>query len=264
MTSRPASLVITKIGEKLRREKREELSISGLCAPPGLDNFSATRKMINLSKAFYETPDSSPVRFGAPLRDSPQHSPTRLRVNRAGQARPELGRSRSRTVPSASHRPGISVPRRSQLRYHHPRTQPIAFFDGKDLSQWVSLDGTPTKWIKGDGYMECVKGSGYVRTLQNFGDCQLHVEWAAPVPPHGEGQGRGNSGVFFGLDRYEIQVLDSFESKTYADGQAAAVYGQYPPPVNALTPVPASGSFTILSTPLRVSTRRTNCFHPCV
>jgi Domain of Unknown Function (DUF1080) len=109
-------------------------------------------------------------------------------------------------------------------------------FDGHDLSQWSSMDGTPTKWIMGDGYMECVKGSGYVRTLQNFGDCQLHIEWATPTPPHGEGQGRGNSGVFFGLDRYEVQVLDSYGSRTYADGSAAAIYGQYPPLVNASLP----------------------------
>jgi hypothetical protein len=113
----------------------------------------------------------------------------------------------------------------------------IVLFDGKDLSQWVSLnDGSPTKWITRDGYMECVKGSGYIRTLQNFGDCQLHVEWAAPVPGRGEGQGRGNSGVFFGLDRYELQVLDSFENKTYADGAAGAIYGQYPPLVNVCLP----------------------------
>jgi hypothetical protein len=84
--------------------------------------------------------------------------------------------------------------------------------------------------------MECVKGSGYVRTLQNFGDCQLHVEWATPNPPHGEGQGRGNSGVFLGLDRYETQVLDSYQSKTYADGSAGSIYGQYPPMVNASLP----------------------------
>jgi hypothetical protein len=109
-------------------------------------------------------------------------------------------------------------------------------FDGQDVSQWVSLDGKPTKWIVRDGYMECVKDSGYVRTLQNFSDCQLHVEWATPVPAHGEGQGRGNSGVFFGLDRYEVQVLDSFESKTYADGSAGAIYGQYPPLVNVTRP----------------------------
>jgi hypothetical protein len=108
----------------------------------------------------------------------------------------------------------------------------VVLFDGKDLSEWASMDGTPTKWIMRDGYMECVKGSGYVRTLQNFGDCQLHIEWATPVPAHGEGQGRGNSGVFFGLDRYEVQVLDSYQSKTYADGSAGSIYGQYPPMVN--------------------------------
>jgi len=109
-------------------------------------------------------------------------------------------------------------------------------FDGKDLSQWASMDGTPTKWITRDGYMECVQGSGYIRTLQNFGDCQLHIEWATPTPAHGEGQGRGNSGVFFGLDRYEVQVLDSFQNTTYADGSAGAIYGQYPPLVNASLP----------------------------
>lgn len=112
----------------------------------------------------------------------------------------------------------------------------VVLFDGQSLTNWVSLDGSPTKWITRDGYMECVKGSGYIRTLQNFGDCQLHVEWATPTPAHGEGQGRGNSGVFFGLDRYEIQVLDSYHSQTYADGGAAAVYGQYPPLVNASRP----------------------------
>jgi hypothetical protein len=109
-------------------------------------------------------------------------------------------------------------------------------FDGKDLSQWSSMDGSPTKWITRDGYMECVKGSGYIRTRQSFGDCQLHVEWATPVPAHGEGQGRGNSGVFLGLDRYEIQVLDSYENKTYADGSAGAIYGQYPPLANVCRP----------------------------
>ncbi len=112
----------------------------------------------------------------------------------------------------------------------------VVLFDGKDISQWVAMDGSPTKWIMKDGYMECVRGSGYVRTLQNFGDCQLHVEWATPTPPHGEGQGRGNSGVFLGLDRYEVQVLDSFESKTYADGSAGSIYGQYPPLANVSLP----------------------------
>jgi hypothetical protein len=117
-----------------------------------------------------------------------------------------------------------------------PPGDAVVLFDGNDLSHWVSLDGTPTKWIVRDGYMECVKGSGYIRTLQNFGDCQLHVEWATPTPPEGKGQGRGNSGVFFGLDRYEVQVLDSYDSTTYADGSAGSIYGQYPPLVNVSRP----------------------------
>ncbi len=129
-----------------------------------------------------------------------------------------------------------------------PPSDATVLFDGKDLSQWVSLDGTPTKWITGDGYMECVKGSGYIRTLQNFGDCQLHIEWATPVPGQGEGQGRGNSGVFLGLDRYEIQVLDSYESKTYADGGAGSIYGQYPPLANVTRPPGQWQSYDIVYT----------------
>jgi hypothetical protein len=113
-----------------------------------------------------------------------------------------------------------------------PPGDAVVLFDGSDLSHWVSLDGTPTKWITKDDYMECVKGSGYIRTLENFGDCQLHVEWATPVPAEGHGQGRGNSGVFFGLDRFEVQVLDSVDNVTYADGSAGSIYGQYPPLVN--------------------------------
>jgi len=109
-------------------------------------------------------------------------------------------------------------------------------FVGKDLSAWAAMDGTPTKWVMKDGAMECVPGSGYIRTLQAFGDCQLHIEWSAPAEVEGESQGRGNSGVFFGMGRYEIQVLDSYESKTYADGAAGSVYNQYPPLANATLP----------------------------
>ena len=117
-----------------------------------------------------------------------------------------------------------------------PPSDATVLFDGKDLSQWVSMDGTPTKWITRDGYMECVKGSGYIRTLQNFGDCQLHVEWATPVPGEGQGQGRGNSGVFLGFTQYEVQVLDSYQNVTYADGSAGSIYGQYPPLANVCRP----------------------------
>jgi hypothetical protein len=116
-----------------------------------------------------------------------------------------------------------------------PPSDATVLFDGKDLSNWVSLDGNPPKWVVRDGSLECVKGSGYVRTLQNFGDCQLHVEWAAPVTPQGTSQGRGNSGVFL-MGLYEVQVVDSYENITYADGQAGAAYGQYPPLVNAARP----------------------------
>jgi len=117
-----------------------------------------------------------------------------------------------------------------------PPSDATVLFDGKDISQWVAMDGSPTKWIAHDGALECVPGSGYARTLQSFGDCQLHIEWAAPNPPKGDSQGRGNSGVFFGFGRYEVQVLDSYGSKTYADGAAASIYGQYPPLVNASLP----------------------------
>jgi hypothetical protein len=111
----------------------------------------------------------------------------------------------------------------------------IVLFDGKDLSQWRSSDGGPAKWAIVDGAIESVPGSGYLHSARGFGDVQLHVEWAAPVPAKGTSQGRGNSGVFL-MGLYEVQVLDSFENDTYPDGQAAAVYGQYPPLVNACRP----------------------------
>jgi hypothetical protein len=141
--------------------------------------------------------------------------------------------------------PGIPS---TQEQAGKPPSDATVLFDGKDLSRWVSMDGSPTKWITRDGYMECVKGSGYVRTLQNFGDCQLHVEWATPVPPEGKGQGRGNSGVFLGFTRYEIQVLDSYENVTYADGGAGSIYGQYPPLANVCRPPGQWQTYDILYT----------------
>lgn len=108
-------------------------------------------------------------------------------------------------------------------------------FDGSDLSGWEAVDGSPTKWIIRDGNMESVAGAGYIKSKAAFGDMQLHVEWAAPLPVKGTGQGRGNSGVFL-MGKYEVQVLDSYQNDTYADGQASAIYGQYPPLVNASRP----------------------------
>jgi Domain of Unknown Function (DUF1080) len=111
----------------------------------------------------------------------------------------------------------------------------VVLFDGKDLSKWAHKDGSAAKWKVENGYAEVVPDTGYIYSKQAFGDCQLHMEFAEPLPAKGESQERGNSGVFL-MGLYEIQVLDSYENKTYADGQAAAVYGQYPPLVNAARP----------------------------
>jgi hypothetical protein len=116
-----------------------------------------------------------------------------------------------------------------------PPSDSIVLFDGNDLSKWSQKDGSPAKWKVAHGYFEVVPKAGYIYTRQPFGDCQLHVEFAEPSPPVGEGQDRGNSGVIL-MGLYEIQVLDSVNNRTYADGQAAAVYGQYPPLVNASRP----------------------------
>jgi 3-keto-disaccharide hydrolase len=117
-----------------------------------------------------------------------------------------------------------------------PPSDAIVLFDGKDLSKWRSdKDNGPAGWKVENGYFEVTKGTGSIHTEQPFGDVQLHVEWASPKPPVGEDQDRGNSGVYL-MGQYEVQVLDSYESKTYPDGQAAALYGQYPPLVNASRP----------------------------
>lgn len=120
----------------------------------------------------------------------------------------------------------------------HPAAPPsdaVVLFNGTDLSGWVGDSGQAAPWKVEGGYAEVVPGSGSIHTRQGFGDCQLHVEWTAPVPPQGEGQERGNSGVYL-MSTYEVQVLDSYDNTTYPDGQAAAVYGQFPPLVNASRP----------------------------
>src|SRR5690349_22275121 len=113
-----------------------------------------------------------------------------------------------------------------------PPADAIVLFDGKDLSKWQNGKGGEAKWkLLADGSME-VNGTGSIRTKEEFGDVQLHVEWAAPSEVKGEGQGRGNSGVYL-MGRYEIQVLDSWSNKTYFNGQAGAFYGNFAPLVNA-------------------------------
>ncbi len=116
-----------------------------------------------------------------------------------------------------------------------PPSDAIVLFDGKDLSHWVTHQNgqeAAPKWKLADGYMEVVNGAGSIDTREKFGDIQLHVEWAAPAAVTGTSQNRGNSGILL-MGKYEVQVLDSWDNPTYADGQAAAIYGQYPPMVNA-------------------------------
>nr|WP_237055918.1 DUF1080 domain-containing protein [Lysobacter chinensis] len=108
-------------------------------------------------------------------------------------------------------------------------------FDGSDLSRWRSAEGGPARWKVEDGHLEVAPGAGAIVSSRGFGDVQLHVEWMAPEPATGRGQDRGNSGVFL-MGRYEVQILDSYRNTTYPDGQAGAIYGQFPPRVNASRP----------------------------
>lgn len=134
---------------------------------------------------------------------------------------------------SVEYLPGIEWPQPEVVTPGDPLTNPpsdaVVLFDGSDLSAWENGES----WRIENG--ELIVGSGVIRTKEAFGDYQLHLEWSAPVPAKGRGQGRGNSGVFL-AENYEVQILDSFENETYHDGQAAAIYKQMPPMVNAMRP----------------------------
>ena len=121
-----------------------------------------------------------------------------------------------------------------------PPSDAIVLFDGTDLSRWMQNGRGPdagktldAKWKVTNGYFECVPHTGDLVTRDKFGDVQLHIEWSEPPDVKGTNQDRGNSGVLL-MSRYEIQVLDSFSDVTYADGQAGALYGQWPPLVNPI------------------------------
>jgi len=150
-------------------------------------------------------------------KDTPIIPGTRFRVHDGTRPQPRIV---SPGTASTQEQPG------------EPPSDAIILFDSTDLSHWMSVQGGAAAWKVEHGYLEVIPGTGDVRTRACFGDCQLHLEWAAPAVVKGEGQERGNSGVLL-MDVYEIQVLDGYENPTYADGTTAAIYGQYPPLVNA-------------------------------
>lgn len=160
----------------------------------------------------------------------------------------DLGYTETPMLPGQQYR--VHDVKRPHPRVVTPPAQPggapsdaIVLFDGKDLSHWTKghshisgmkpfAGNEAPGWKLENGYMEVVPGQGDVASKETFGDCQLHVEFATPADAAGVSQGRGNSGVFM-MGRYELEVLDSYNNPTYADGEAGAVYGQWPPLVNA-------------------------------
>lgn len=118
-------------------------------------------------------------------------------------------------------------------KYGDAPADAVVLFDGKNADAWTEK-GKPVTWKIENGYMEirCEPGAGSIQTKEKFGDAQYHIEWAAPAEITGDSQWRGNSGILL-MNRYEVQVLDSYNSRTYPDGQAGAIYGWWPPMVNA-------------------------------
>ena len=160
----------------------------------------------------------------------------------AGQDRPKLGYKDTPMLPGGKwhvHDGDRPMPRiiqpgtaSTQDSSGKAPSDSVVLFDGKDLSRWTDEKGKPAAWLVEDGAFIVKAGAGSIVTKDVFGDCQLHLEFSSPVPPKGRDQGRGNSGVML-YRRYEFQVLDSFDNLTYPDGHAGAIYGQYPPLVNA-------------------------------
>jgi hypothetical protein len=128
----------------------------------------------------------------------------------------------------------------------------IILFDGKSTAAWAHAKGEDIKWILADNAITVKANSGGIFTRQKFGDCQLHIEWKTPAEVKGDGQGRGNSGIFF-MERYELQVLDSYNNKTYPNGQAASIYKQHIPLVNACKAPGEWQSYDVIFTAPRFS-----------
>jgi hypothetical protein len=123
----------------------------------------------------------------------------------------------------------------------------ILYSTKKDTINWLDKNNQPAKWKAEDNFMTVVPGTGEIHSKQGFGDCQLHIEWRTPAVVKGEGQGRGNSGIFF-MNRYELQVLDSYGNTTYSNGQAGSIYKQHIPRVNASRPPGEWQTYDVLFT----------------
>lgn len=115
---------------------------------------------------------------------------------------------------------------------HLAPSDAIILYNGSNLNEWQHLDGKEVTWINSNNELTVKNKSGDIQTKQSFGDCQLHIEWKTPGIVLGEGQNRGNSGIFL-QDRYEVQVLDNYDNVTYSNGQASSIYKQTIPLVNA-------------------------------
>lgn len=123
----------------------------------------------------------------------------------------------------------------------------IVLFDGKNSSGWTQVNGKDFNWKVDSGFMMVNPGTGDVKTKQGFGSCQLHIEWRSPFLVKGESQGRGNSGIFL-MSRYELQVLDNYNNRTYSNGQAGSIYKQRMPIVNACRPPGEWQSYDVIFT----------------
>ena len=159
----------------------------------------------------------------------------------AQEATPEERRARS-TVTEVQG----PEPRLVQAPEGRPPSDAVVLFDGGDLGAWESVNGGPAEWHVEDGAMRVARGTGDIRTTESFCDVQLHVEWRSPPDTEGhDGQDRGNSGIFL-QSRYEVQVLDSHDNPTYANGQAGSIYKQHLPLVNASRPPEEWQSYDII------------------
>lgn len=169
--------------------------------------------------------EPAPQQEGVGYTDTPMLPGQKWRVHDKNRPVPE-----KITPPTAS----------TQEQAGKPPSDAVVLFDGTNLDAWNG------SWKVEDGAMT-VNGTGDLVSKESFGSVQLHVEWRSPVEPDRSSQGKGNSGVFL-MGRYEIQVLNSYSNRSYADGQAAAIYGQYPPDVNACRPEGQWQSYDIVFT----------------